>query len=179
MTAIRCYACGEEKEESMFHLNKTTKTGRQSRCKSCDKKWHAERYVREKEKIRSQSKKWREENKERCANKSLDWKKNNPDKVKKYQRIANLRKSFGIEVHQYEEMLSKQGGVCAICGLKETFIHKKTNQAASLAVDHCHTTGVVRGLLCKSCNTALGHFKDNTDNLVSAIKYLELFNEKS
>ena len=63
-------------------------------------------------------------------------------------------------------MLGAQNGRCAICGRPET-------EAGGLAVDHCHATGKVRGLLCTLCNTALGKFRDRTDILRAAIRYLE------
>lgn len=64
-------------------------------------------------------------------------------------------------------MLESQGSVCAICGC-----------LPPLCVDHNHVTGVVRGLLCRNCNLALGGFKDNPDSLRKAITYLESeFNE--
>ena len=62
-------------------------------------------------------------------------------------------------------MLEKQNHVCAICGNKDN--NKK------LAVDHCHTTGVIRGLLCSACNTSLGKFKDSVELLQNAIQYLK------
>ncbi|MFN9951760.1 MAG: endonuclease VII domain-containing protein, partial [bacterium] len=103
----------------------------------------------------------KEENKEKLEVASLLWKKNNPDKVKQYQRTSNLRKNFGLSMDEYEEMLAKQNNLCAICEKPETFIHHQTKEPARLAVDHCHKTNKVRKLLCKSCNTALGLFKDD------------------
>ncbi len=68
-------------------------------------------------------------------------------------------------------MEAAQGGVCAICGLPETRVVKgKLNR---LAVDHDHTTGRVRGLLCFRCNTCLGRFEDNVELLRAAEAYLE------
>lgn len=92
--------------------------------------------------------------------------RNNP-LPKEVQREKNLRKSFGIGVADYNKLLEEQGGCCAICG---------TNSCSSgknFAVDHCHTTGVIRGLLCKFCNTALGQFQDSPEILTKAIAYLE------
>jgi hypothetical protein len=60
-------------------------------------------------------------------------------------------------------MKQKQGGLCIIC---------KTHNAE--VVDHCHSTGVVRGILCKQCNSLLGYAYDNTSILKEAIVYLEL-----
>lgn len=88
---------------------------------------------------------------------------NTPDK----QRKSNLKKDFGITIEDYESMLKKQNGCCRICGTHYSEFSKR------LAVDHDHTTGKIRGLLCLYCNTGLGKFKDSTKLLNEAIKYLE------
>lgn len=64
-------------------------------------------------------------------------------------------------------MLHNQGNKCKICETHESEFDKR------LAVDHCHKTGKVRGLLCSSCNTSLGKFKDDPEILRRAINYLE------
>ena len=74
-----------------------------------------------------------------------------------------LRSKYGIGIHQYQTMLTEQDGRCCICG-KEDW--------RNLAVDHSHTTGAVRGLLCSTCNTGLGQFQDSVDLLNKAIEYL-------
>lgn len=89
---------------------------------------------------------------------------------KQYQKTGkdrHLTKTFKIDAKQYSEMLEKQKGLCAICHRPET--------GKALAVDHCHHTGIVRGLLCQNCNTALGKFQDNADRLRKAALYLEGF----
>ena len=73
---------------------------------------------------------------------------------------------------EYTEFLVKQGGKCAICGNFETVKRKSTGITFKLCVDHCHTTGRVRGLLCNKCNLGLGKFKDNPESLITAYKYL-------
>ena len=80
------------------------------------------------------------------------------------KRANHLKNRYGITPEQYDEMLEAQGGVCAIC--------KQAPEGRRLAVDHCHTTGNNRGLLCINCNTALGKFFDNTEYLSNAIRYL-------
>lgn len=70
----------------------------------------------------------------------------------------------GLKRFEYEEMLFKQKGGCAIC--------KQAPGLKKLAVDHCHSTGKIRGLLCTSCNISLGGFKDNVNYLTRAIEYL-------
>lgn len=79
---------------------------------------------------------------------------------------SELRNRFGIDAHAYEELLAKQEGVCAVCRRKERIAGRR------LAVDHCHKTGAVRGLLCQACNTGLGKFEDNPVLLARAAQYL-------
>jgi hypothetical protein len=94
----------------------------------------------------------------------------NPD----YYRNYDLLKKYGITFADYSQMLTAQDGVCAICGNPETRVDKRLNRVSSLAVDHCHTTGKVRGLLCHACNAALGHVSDSVETLERAIAYLRL-----
>lgn len=94
----------------------------------------------------------------------------NPD----YYRDYDLRKKYGITLDRYNEMLLDQGGVCAICGNRETRVDKRVNRTSYLAVDHCHTTGKVRGLLCHSCNSMLGQAGDSVEKLQIGINYLRL-----
>lgn len=81
------------------------------------------------------------------------------------ERRRDRKRTHGISLEIYNDMLEVQGGTCAICNLP-----CKTGK--SLAVDHSHDTGAIRGLLCINCNTGLGHFKDNLDLLSRAMKYL-------
>ena len=81
-----------------------------------------------------------------------------------------LKKAYGITFNEYEELLSKQDGKCAICGIDNN--GKYRNKPRAFAVDHCHTTGKIRGLLCSDCNTGIGLLKDNINFLQSAINYL-------
>jgi hypothetical protein len=83
-----------------------------------------------------------------------------------------LKKHYGIDSDAWEGMYEEQGGVCAICKQSES---EKSQRYVNLAVDHCHTTKVVRGLLCNACNRALGFFKDDIERLRSATRYLEKF----
>lgn len=86
---------------------------------------------------------------------------------KEVQRERNLQRAFGIGVEEYNDLLKAQGNCCAICNKDESLFTRR------LAVDHCHTTGKVRGLLCIYCNTALGKFEDNETLLQAAIEYLK------
>jgi hypothetical protein len=87
----------------------------------------------------------------------------NPEKVKD----NNLRKTYGITLDDYREMLMAQNGRCAICKTDKPGPHPNFH------VDHCHQTKKVRGLLCHNCNALLGHAKDKPSVLRCAAEYLE------
>lgn len=89
-----------------------------------------------------------------------------PDRFKGY----DLKKLFGISRKTYLEMFERQNGKCAICETEEKTIIK--GKTLSLAVDHCHKGGKIRGLLCKPCNQAIGLMEDDPEILRRAIAYL-------
>lgn len=75
-----------------------------------------------------------------------------------------LKFLYGITKEQYQKAFKKQGGKCAVCGKKSHY---------ALVVDHDHSTGKFRGLLCRSCNVAIGNLGDDADGLRRALRYLE------
>jgi len=96
-----------------------------------------------------------------CGKKKLD---------KTKIRNGHLLKTYGINLEDYDKMLADQNDRCAIClGLDP----KAAKRANKFVVDHCHSTGAVRGLLCHACNRALGNFGDSIETLENAILYLK------
>lgn len=87
----------------------------------------------------------------------------------------DLKKDFGITVDVYQTLFDEQGGVCAICARPETAT--RGGRVKWMAVDHCHDTGVIRGLLCSACNVAIGAFDDDIERLERAIAYLKAAKE--
>lgn len=81
--------------------------------------------------------------------------------VAMFNRIKNR---YGLSIEGFESLIAIQKGVCAICGAEPN---------GRLHIDHCHTTGKVRGLLCVKCNLAIGLMNDNTALLLKAIQYLQ------
>lgn len=88
------------------------------------------------------------------------------------KKHRQLRAKYKISLSDYNIELEKQGGVCLICKEPESRLNSKGN-ISMLAVDHCHETHKIRGLLCGNCNIGLGSFKDRSDFLLSAIEYLK------
>ena len=85
-------------------------------------------------------------------------------------RSQFLKRKYGMTFEEFDAMLSDQNNACAICGTKEP--SKNRGRDKRFHVDHDHQTGKVRGLLCKSCNIALGEVKENIHTLKSMIEYL-------
>lgn len=143
-----------------------------------------EYYQKHSEKIKLRKKKWREEHPEYHKQYRMEhteqekirarkWALNNPDKAKLIERKNRLKK-YGITVEIYDEMFKNQNGVCAICLKPELMKCKGTTRG--LSVDHNHTTGEVRQLLCDNCNKAIGLLKDSSLLAQNVMNYLIKWN---
>ena len=92
------------------------------------------------------------------------------DKNKEYYELSNrnarFKRIYGITLDEYNLMVTEREGCCDICGKHYTI------EGKNLAVDHCHTTDKVRGLLCFRCNIGIGYLQDDINILNLAIKYL-------
>ena len=169
----QCLKCNKIKPISEYYRDKTKKDGYKNHCKACDKLYQStkrkkymastigtkicglcgvEKQVSEFNKYKSLSdgRSWWCKD---CAHKN--WKK------KMY------KSKYGISYDDYLNIYKRQNGKCAICGMTEK------DNGKDLALDHCHNTGIVRGLLCWSCNLMLGYAKDNAYILNNAILYLK------
>lgn len=94
-----------------------------------------------------------------------------------YRRIewpSKLKTLYGITVDQYYQMLKEQGGGCATCGVKTPGGrgYKRMGKPEMFYVDHCHSTGRVRGLLCNSCNRGIGFLRDDAGLAIKIAEYL-------
>lgn len=147
---IVCCTCLKEQPFNKFNKNSSKsggKNGYDRNCKACRKKITREFHI-----------------------------KIGAEEYARRTKISNLKKNYGITLDQYKEMLDKQDGKCAICKGTETYqnkagIHNKNETGFS--VDHSHTTGLIRGLLCRKCNSAIGYFREDPSLLERAIKYLK------
>lgn len=156
--------------------NRMKKRPRSERDKATRRIWSANNRQRENahqqswrlrnpEKNRLSQKKWRDNNKDHRRQWEIEWRSKNRLAYNRRKRVRALQREFGLSESAYHDMLSGQGGACAIC--RKTYDYY-------LCVDHDHSTGAIRGLLCKPCNMALGMFKDDEQILRSALNYLML-----
>lgn len=95
------------------------------------------------------------------------------NKLSKYWFGTNWKTA----TENYRSLRERQGGVCAICKRTERRSHALTGTVWDLAVDHCHETGQVRGLLCNACNRGLGLLGDKVDTLEQVVQYLKKHRE--
>lgn len=104
------------------------------------------------------------------AKRSVNQKPTRPE----LRRDWTLKRQYGITLDDLNNMLQEQGGKCAIC--TKAIVAIGTREANdSACVDHCHDTGKIRGLLCRSCNTAIGLLQDSPDVIRAAAYYLSLY----
>lgn len=121
-----------------------------------------------------------DEQKKKHAEYMREYNKRKPEKKKIYRKnyrenhkANQLRAKYGITVEEYQAMFDSQGGVCKLCGLEETTRISRGDGIRSLAVDHDHNTGKVRGLLCHQCNVVLGQYEKHKDLFPKFQEYLD------
>ena len=114
------------------------------------------------EKHRAYGRAYYHRNVEECKAKAAAWKEANPEEAAAWRGQHRVKK-YGLSPTEYEVLFDESAGVCSIC---------VAPFSGTPHINHCHDTGVVRGLLCTHCNKGLGMFKDSVLNLQSAINYL-------
>jgi len=79
---------------------------------------------------------------------------------------------YNITVEDIDNLVARAGNRCEICGIHASEVVHKQYTTNPLVIDHCHTTGEVRGLLCPTCNSGLGHFHDDPEKIIKAAQYI-------
>ncbi len=164
-----CSRCKETKDISLFTQVKHIKSGYGARCKACTNELSRNYRKQNPDKVTRWHKSYYDNNKERAAAASLEWQRNNKDKV----RWIQLKSNHGITKEQWEEIYAKQNGACAICDLSTYDLHVDHDHACCSGRRSCGMC--IRGLLCGSCNRAMGLIKDNKETAKKMIEYLTNF----
>mgnify|MGYP003149689116 CR=1 FL=1 len=123
-----------------------------------------------KEQIAAYRKEYREKNKEQLAAYEKEYYKKNKEQITASTKEYFLKSKYGMTLKDKTILLQKQNNKCMICFIK---FNTDDTRTTTPAVDHCHISNKIRGLLCGLCNKGLGHFKDNTKLLTKAINYLQ------
>jgi hypothetical protein len=143
-----CSRCKTVKTVSEFYIGKTGKTAGQicCRCRTC------------------------------CVKVSKQYSSSKPEEYERIVRPYYLKKKYGISVEQYDNMLLEQNNKCAICKSDDPKSRRYIKgKSIRFSVDHCHTTGKVRGLLCAKCNNVLGLINDNPEIALRLATYLQKY----
>jgi len=143
-----CTGCGRELPVSDFDKRRISPDGLGYRCSECRTAYR----LKSREKRKVYARKYDAEHRTENTNR-------------------HLKRTFGITLADYDEMLEAQGGCCAICGTTPW------ENKQRLGVDHDHETGRIRGLLCKSCNRAIGFLQDSPELCRLAMLYLRGFED--
>lgn len=197
-----CCTCRQEKPEGSFSLGEWAKE-KSRRCRPCIKQKNRSTHESNRDSHIEGFKKYYEENKQDIRERQKVYRDENPqvhrtcnsryyygnwDRIQQERKMnrelngeqltlddwrRRLKRTYGLTVEDYYEMLENQENSCYIC---ETTTPGRAGKGPErvFAVDHCHQTGKVRGLLCHSCNKGLGFFKDNPVLLQKAITYLSV-----
>lgn len=159
-----CTICHKPQPLSQFHRKATAKDGHRAQCKTCVRRYQERRALgvstprklgRSPESL--ERRKLYHRQYMRKYNKTAAW--------KMAHRKCLIHKKYGITWDQYQSLITAQNNLCAIC-------NKGESPKRRLAIDHCHRTGRVRGLLCIKCNRALGYFGDDPAVVRAALGYL-------
>ena len=143
---MKCCTCKQDKPVSEFGKNKSRSTGLQARCLAC---------------VRVGVQKW--------------YQTKTPEmtaRLNKRGRRWQVLKKYGLSPEEYARLQKEHNGRCAVCG-EEECKKSKLGKTHELTVDHDHTTGKVRALLCHRCNVAIGLCKENPDLFRRIIDYLK------
>lgn len=119
--------------------------------------------------VKTKNTSWEERNRERANFIRKRWAKNNPEKRALIYKKCCIKRFYGINYDEYLKMIEFQENKCKLCGN----IFSDDRLGTKPAVDHCHKTNKIRGILCGRCNLAIGNFDESLELMEKAIKYLK------
>jgi hypothetical protein len=153
----KCIKCKTLKSNKEFYKNSF-------KCKFCVSLY----YKLNKDKINTRQRKFYLLNRKACLKRVKNYQKSHPEVIIKYLKEHKLhfknwclKRKYGINLEEYNCMIIKQHGRCAIC-----------NKKRKLGIDHNHKTKEIRGMLCNQCNQMIGMAYENKNILLKAVKYL-------
>jgi hypothetical protein len=158
-----CNKCGVAQPLENFYKSPGMRDSRRGDCKDCNLKAKQERYLADPAAAKARVKRWQQANAEQ-VNANQRRRRSMPE-AKLRERAGHLMRKYGMTLEQYDTMLEAQGGGCFICG-------RPPREDISLHVDHDHSTGKVRGILCFCCNNALADFQEDPELLKKAASYV-------
>ena len=170
-----CTKCKQEKDQESFHYRNEEAGYRHKICRVCTKEHTIKYYNENREKVLRDTSDYYNKNKGKMTEYKAKWFKENQDRIRLernlekdiyHNRCRQLKRDYGITEEDVRFMMDIQKGICLICQ------GSLDRHGKGYFIDHCHTTGLVRGLLCGYCNSAIGFFQDDIGSLKRAVEYL-------
>lgn len=147
-TTKRCTECKLELDVSKFYKRTVSYDGKDNKCKDCKAKYIKAKGYRKSEKTKAKIRNWYKEN-------------------KTLAREIAMKRKYGVTYEEYQSQITKQGGKCPLC------FGELIGAWREPPIDHCHTTGKVRGVLCHGCNTSLHKLEKDISWADRAKAYIE------
>jgi len=175
-----CPKCKIEKLAGEFDKSKNRSDGLSVYCKVCNKEYREanktiiaeqkkEYYKTVREEKLKYNKEYFQNNTDKCKSNNRKYYENNRQKIITRSKARRYRVDFGITIEDFEKKLSLQQNKCLGCG-------KEFTEKGDACLDHNHTSGKIRGILCRNCNLAVGGAKDNIEILKKVINYIIKYN---
>ena len=158
-----CSQCGVEKPRTEYSKHSATKDGIRNFCKICSNIKFRDWYQANPEKARARSKAYYDKNPEMLIARTDAWKAANPEKSRA-KDIRRKARKYGLTVEEYDAIVNVDR--CESCGTTNP-----NHRSGGFVLDHCHTTGRVRGALCNPCNLSLGHMNDDPERIEGLLNY--------
>ena len=158
-----CSKCGSRKPAHDFYRAEGMRDGRRNECPRCMHLARHRHYEANREKYIRKAQEWKRKNPERYARSQRRRRERRDQARMRLERDQYLQRTYGLTLLDFEFLVVSQKGECAICGKRD---------GEKLHVDHDHATGCIRGLLCGSCNRAMGLFHEDAARFKAAGEYL-------
>jgi hypothetical protein len=158
-----CRICKKAKPYSDFYKMSGMRDGHRNECKDCNLARRRAKYRENPEPYIRRTQRWRENNPDRYMAYKAWYRETHKEQRRVQNRSGYLRRKYGLAPAEFDFLVVAQAGRCAICNRED---------GKELRVDHDHKTGIVRGLLCGSCNRAMGLFHEDPNRFRSAEMYL-------
>jgi hypothetical protein len=169
-----CCQCLQTLPRESFNRLSAAKDGLYPSCRDCTNARKRARYAEDPDSVLARNYASRQRAGEAALVKARErWATQDKMRQRENFRRRHLMRKFGITPEDYQRLHDEQRGLCASCGQPEIDIDARSKQVRYLAIDHCHATGKVRGLLCRRCNTALGLLGDDVTGVRRLLAYLE------
>lgn len=167
---LRCLECRRDKDRTYKLNNPDKHRASASRKRDEDRRLYREGLTD----VEPRANVLAREDRQRNPEKHQKWAADGRKRAGQYRNTQEVCRRLHTTPEQYYKMMQEQDNKCAICKCEETRKSRTSGKICALAIDHNHETGKIRALLCHSCNTGIGKFKENKELLKAAIEYLGL-----